>query len=84
MTPEQKAMVREALAEYQATLTEAFGQIVTRNGRYTNVAVSIKGRRLEFVSATTEARLMSGPIEAATVHRFVNKFWYWERPTDGS
>lgn len=76
MTPDNYRMVSEALKLYGATVTAA-DEIVARNGTPSGVFVNVRGRRLQFRNGSTGACLASGPVEAATIDRFVTRFWYW-------
>lgn len=78
MTPDNYRMVAEALKPYGATVTTA-DEIIGRTGKETGVFVNVRGRRLQFRNGGTGACLASGPVEAASVDRFVTRFWYWEK-----
>ena len=78
MTPDTHRLVAEALKPYGATVTAA-DEIVARNGTPSGVFVNVRGRHLQFRNGGTGACLASGPVEAASVDRFVTRFWHWEK-----
>ena len=78
MTPANHKLVADAPKAYGATLTGA-DEIITRAGKESGVFVNVRGRRMQFRNGGTGACLASGPVEAASVERFVTRFWYWEK-----
>lgn len=71
-------MVAGALKPYGATITSA-DEIISRNGTQSGVFVNVRAKRLQFRNGGTGACLASGPVEPASVDRFVTRFWYWEK-----
>lgn len=71
-------IITETLAAYDASLGP-YGEII-RNGKSTGVTASIKGQRIRFRSLNTTQLVMSGPVTARTVEKFVESFWYWSKP----
>ena len=71
MTP---ADITAALSRYGASLDDNH-HIVTREGRRTSVALTVKGKRL--VAEGNGRKLYTGPAVAASVARFVESYWYW-------
>lgn len=69
------SIVTDALARYGATLST--DGLIQRKGKTLSVAVSVAKGRIKFMS-TSGNLLASGPINAATVSSFVEKFWIWE------
>jgi len=69
--------VVQALAAYGATLSD-WGVII-RNGKATGVNVVVRKGRVNFKSTGSGKLLASGPLEAASVERFVESFWFWEK-----
>lgn len=65
-----------ALTAYDAHL-DADGSIV-RRGKTLGVRIHAKAGRLRIESSSGRL-LASGPARPATVERFVEKFWCWEK-----
>ena len=78
MTPDNRRLVAKALEPYGATVTAA-DEIVSRGGTESGVFVNVRARRLQFRDGETGRCLASGPVEAASIDRFVTRFWYWEK-----
>lgn len=71
---DQLEVVREALKPYGATLTDE--GFIAKNGP-TSIQVVVKGKRLLFQGGVH--LMASGPITAARVESFVEKFWFWKK-----
>jgi len=69
-------IVKQALAQYGATLTEA--SCIARSGKVNGVQAVIKGKRLRFEAGSGNL-IASGPITTKFVESFVEKFWFWEK-----
>jgi len=74
-----KALMIEALEPYGASVSER-GFIVSPGGRETDVIAIIDRGKL-VISSVSAGKLFSGPQKVSTVEQFVEKFWYWEKPT---
>lgn len=65
-----------ALSAYGAGLdTDGF---IVRAGKTLGVRITEKSRRLRIASGSGQL-LASGPAKPATVERFVERFWHWEK-----
>ena len=78
MTPEQRTMLNDKLAEFGASLTDE-GLFQKGNRVIPTVQVKIKKNRLRFENRINGDLLSSGPVTARTISSFVKKFWYWEK-----
>lgn len=67
---------QEALSAYDAHLADD-GRIV-RKGKTLGVVITEKRNRLR-IESMAGTLLASGPVEARTVERFVESFWYWKK-----
>lgn len=67
---------QQALGRYDAHLAED-GRIV-RNGKTMGVRICEYKQRLR-IESVAGTLLASGPIAPATVERFVERFWFWEK-----
>jgi hypothetical protein len=67
---------RQALTAYDAGIAED-GRIV-RHGKTLGVRIHEHKQRLR-IESVAGTLLASGPIAPATVERFVERFWFWEK-----
>lgn len=67
---------QQALGAYDAHLNEE-GYIV-RRGKVLGVRIIAKKNRLR-IESVAGTLLASGPIQPATVERFVESFWFWTK-----
>ena len=75
LTPDQVQIVKGALAEYGATISDE--QQIVRNDKTLGVRVTTERGRLQFRNAATGRAVCSGPMTGESVRRFVKSFWYW-------
>lgn len=75
MNETDRQMVCAALAEFGAALSD--DDVIVKGEKLTGVKVATKGKRLRFDDQKTGRCQASGPIDAASVRRFVTSFWYW-------
>lgn len=69
-------VITQALKPYGANLSP--DGLIQRGGKTLPVAVSIRKNRIRFIS-TSGNLLASGPLEANTVEKFVEGFWFWTK-----
>ena len=81
LSDETMALLRATLAEYGADY-EPEGIRRLADGRQFSVYATTPKGRLQFRRAPSGDLLYSGPVAAATVRGFVERYWYW-KPTDG-
>lgn len=74
--PQWVAPWRLALSAYDAHLAE--DDRIVRKGKPLGVTITEKNKRLR-IESVAGTLLASGPIAAATVERFVERFWFWEK-----
>ena len=67
---------QQALTAYDAHLAED-GRIV-RKGNTLGVVITEKKNRLR-IESVAGTLLASGPVKPATVERFVESFWFWQK-----
>jgi hypothetical protein len=77
MNAEQRKLVKNALAQYGAAVSE--GDLLQKGERALGIKVSVKAGRLRFVSLNG-VLYMSGPLTQSCVEEFVERFWCWEKP----
>ena len=70
------SVIDQALEQYGASLTP--DGLIQRGGKTLPVAVSVRKNRIRFIS-TSGKLLASGPLERATVEKFVEDFWFWTK-----
>ena len=71
------SVINQALEQYGASLSpEGF---IQRGDKTLSVSVAIHKNRIRFISANSGKLLASGPIERATVEKFVERFWFWTK-----
>lgn len=68
-------MIKNTLAKYGATLTDDGN--IEKNGKVLNVTFRTKGARLQ--TKMCSQMLMSGPLAASTIERFVEDYWMWRK-----
>lgn len=71
------SVINQALELYGATLSQE--GLIQRGGKTLPVEVSVRKNRIRFISTTSGKLLASGPLEGATVEKFVEGFWFWTK-----
>lgn len=78
MDSEQRAFLNIALADFGASVTED-GLFSKGNRVIPSVKIKIVKGRMRFENQMTGDLIASGPISSATITKFVQKFWFWEK-----
>lgn len=72
-----KELFNTTLAKFGASITDE-GLFQKGNRVIPSVQIKVIKGRIRFENRMTGNLIMSGPISARTIERFVTKFWYWE------
>lgn len=72
-----KELFNTTLAKFGASITDE-GLFQKGNRVIPSVQIKVIKGRIRFENRMTGDLIMSGPISARTIERFVTKFWYWK------
>ncbi len=83
ITPDEKEVIRQALAMYGANLRDGINCLVADNGKPLSVAVSVgthRGQRqLTFYGVQNKVILATTSLDAEGVSFFVESFYGWKK-----
>lgn len=78
MDNQQRDFLNIALADFGASVTED-GFFSKGNRIIPSLKIKIVKGRMRFENQMTGELVASWPISSATITRFVQKFWFWEK-----